>query len=427
MKYFICCILFILSSLILLPQSVNIYTPMGSLVPDTYIVEESLTPADIVYMNSKLTIQYPNAQKLEEATSTYNCHAYAWHISEGGNRVWIGYYTATAEDIYWQDGSYIEVTNPIKGDKVVYVNDNHSAVTTSENGIVISKWGQWPLLKHSIYDSPYISTSIKYYRRSVPKFAITGSSTICDIENYDITYSPNGSIIEWTTSPNIVIVSGQGTASIIASKASSAEFGKGYINVKIKLNGHIVLTANKVIDYVGTPVATSVTGPSYLSVDGTGNFIAEPYINSSDILYKWIVVPSTVSTNPWNNSNSITFHAEGTYSVSCQIISPCGFGSAANTIVTVSRSGYFTLFPNPATDIVTIDIVGKENNDYVDEPISFGSQLYKIEIWNEFVMIKQFTTDQRASQVSVSDLPAGEYVVKVNSGGKVYTQTFIKK
>lgn len=153
MKDFICCILFILSSLILLPQSVNIYTPMGSLVPDTYIVEESLTPADIVYMNSKLTIQYPNAQKLEEATSTYNCHAYAWHISEGGNRVWIGYYTATAEDIYWQDGSYIEVTNPIKGDKVVYVNDNHSAVTTSENGIVISKWGQWPLLKHSIYDS----------------------------------------------------------------------------------------------------------------------------------------------------------------------------------------------------------------------------------------------------------------------------------
>ncbi len=237
------------------------YTSMGSLVSDTYIVEESLTPADIVYMNSKLTIQYPNAQKLEEATSTYNCHAYAWHISEGGNRVWIGYYTATAEDIYWQVGSYIEVTNPIKGDKVVYVNDNHSAVTTS----------------------------------------------------------------------------------IIASKASSAEFGKGYINVKIKLNGHIVLTANKVIDYVGTPVATSVTGPSYLSVDGTGNFIAEPYINSSDILYKWIVVPSTVSTNPWNNSNSITFHAEGTYSVSCQIISPCGFGSAINTIVTVSRSGYFTL------------------------------------------------------------------------------------
>jgi hypothetical protein len=125
--------------------------------------------------------------------------------------------------------------------------------------------------------------------------------------------------------------------------------------------------------------------------------------------------------------HSITFHAEGTYSVSCQIISPCGFGSAANTIVTVSRSGYFTLFPNPATDIVTIDIAAKENNDYVDEPISFGSQLYKIEIWNEFVMIKQFTTDQRASQVSVSDLPAGEYVVKVNSGGKVYIQTFIKK
>ena len=44
---------------------------MGSLVSDTYIVEESLTPADNVYMNSKLTIQYPNAQKLEEAQAEY--------------------------------------------------------------------------------------------------------------------------------------------------------------------------------------------------------------------------------------------------------------------------------------------------------------------------------------------------------------------
>jgi hypothetical protein len=123
---------------------VNIYTPKGSLVMDTYISPEALTAYDIQYINGRLALEYPNAIKLQEATSTYNCHAYAWHMVEGGGPVWMGW-NLNPTSIYWTDGSYVEV-NSTQGTKVSYASDNHSAITTSDNNVFISKWGAWPLV-----------------------------------------------------------------------------------------------------------------------------------------------------------------------------------------------------------------------------------------------------------------------------------------
>lgn len=413
----------------------DVITPNGSIVKAWITAETSVSIRE--YNDFYWSSRYPNAEVIItfdnlSSTRRFNCHGYAWHMSELAYPLsqprWIGYEIAnTDEYIYWEDGSYINVPVETYPGKVSWASGDHSAITTSEQGWFISKWNELPLMKHRWNDSPYGTYNLKYYKRNVPVLSIQGSSTICDQESYSINYSPDGSTIEWTVSPNIAILSGQGTSSIVATKSPTGGFGNGYINVKIKLNGVIVLTATKAIDYVGTPVATSVTGPSNLSVNGSGTFTAEPYISNSDIEYRWIISPSTVTTSPWNNSNYITFHAEGAYSVSCQIVSLCGFGSAANTLVNVTRSGYFNLFPNPATDVVTVDIVGEIYPDNVNEGNSLRGQLYEIEIWDEYVMVKQFTTDQRVSQISVSDLSAGEYLVKVSVNGQVYTQTLIKK
>lgn len=77
----------------------TIYTPRGSIVPDTYFRTE-LTPPEIAGANAYVDVTYPLATRLTDASRTYNCHAYAWHMTEGGNSVWMGLYTATAEDIY---------------------------------------------------------------------------------------------------------------------------------------------------------------------------------------------------------------------------------------------------------------------------------------------------------------------------------------
>jgi len=149
----------------------TIYTPQGSIVPDTYIRDE-MSPSEIAAYNSWATSNYPNATLLSNASTTYNCHGYAWYVSEGGSCVWMGYNTTTAEDVYWQDNSYVEQASETSGLKVSYRPDyqaNHSAVTTGQSGIFISKWGPGPLMQHAYNYCPYWkqgTTYLKYYKRN---------------------------------------------------------------------------------------------------------------------------------------------------------------------------------------------------------------------------------------------------------------------
>lgn len=106
--------------------------------------------------------QHPNATFLSEATTTYNCHAYAWYMTEGGSPIWINNINGSLH-VYWLDGSYIS-TNSTEGTKLYYSNGDHSAVNTSEYNKVISKWGQGPLMKHTPNDCPYDATYKIYYK-----------------------------------------------------------------------------------------------------------------------------------------------------------------------------------------------------------------------------------------------------------------------
>ena len=89
-------------------------------------------------------------------TFTYNCHSYAWHMSQGGGIVWIngrdeigphpenGYYLTP----YWNDGSYYECTQSDDYDLVLYAGD-HSARYLG-NGVYESKWGAGPIVRHQL-------------------------------------------------------------------------------------------------------------------------------------------------------------------------------------------------------------------------------------------------------------------------------------
>jgi hypothetical protein len=152
----------------------TIYTPKGTSVPAAYILDE-MGAEEIVYFDNVYRNAYQNAIFISSSSSTYNCHGYAWYMSEGGSNVFIGLGTDTAEDIYWKDGSYIEAHNEFPGEKVSYVNDNHSAVTTSTPGWFISKWSEGPLMKHASNDCPFNSSSLKYYVKYDTKVNVTAN------------------------------------------------------------------------------------------------------------------------------------------------------------------------------------------------------------------------------------------------------------
>jgi hypothetical protein len=98
-----------------------------------------------------VALYYPQATEINapSATTTYNCHSYAWNKSEGGPTCAVAYYAdATNESIYWTDYSYIETTEPYTS-KISYTSDDHSAIQTSTQGAYISKWGDLPLMRHA--------------------------------------------------------------------------------------------------------------------------------------------------------------------------------------------------------------------------------------------------------------------------------------
>ena len=113
-------------------QVFDVKTPNCSTVQDTYI----LTSADVSLTSGELSaykayLSAFNAQLIESPSYKYNCHGYAWHVYEGGNKVFIGlnlFYSKDAADIYCDDNSYVACAES-EATKVFYHRDgDHSAV-----------------------------------------------------------------------------------------------------------------------------------------------------------------------------------------------------------------------------------------------------------------------------------------------------------
>jgi len=160
--FLLCVLIFSTSNVLCSDTPTTIQTPKDSDV-SAYLLDEVLQ-SDIDNMNNYYTTTYPNATLVASATRTYNCHAYAWHVSEGGNRVWIN---QPSQFTYWTDGSYGEVATEAEATKVSYASGDHSAITTTQAGWFVSKWGRAPLMEHAWNDCPYDDSQLKYYAISL--------------------------------------------------------------------------------------------------------------------------------------------------------------------------------------------------------------------------------------------------------------------
>lgn len=153
-------IILVLSFCIVSLCNAQVYTPNGTEVQVEYRAE-LLTDYEIEQYNEYCETQFPFAQILGPATTTYNCHSYAWNLAQGGNQVcWMN-----EPDVYWADGSY-EETSEANAQIIYYESDYHSAIKSYyQPGMYISKWGSLPLMQHYPEDCPYpFSYDRRYYR-----------------------------------------------------------------------------------------------------------------------------------------------------------------------------------------------------------------------------------------------------------------------
>ena len=143
---------------------VTIYTPKGLPVIALKNICKDMAAEEKEGLNF-IEKDFPRAQIIDEATCAYNCHAYAWYISEGGKEYWIDQYYEDNDNVsnFWNDGTYKE-THMDFAQKIYYPVGDHSAV--AETPITyISKWGRMPLVRHASNYGPYNRSELKYFTK----------------------------------------------------------------------------------------------------------------------------------------------------------------------------------------------------------------------------------------------------------------------
>ncbi len=149
----------------------TIYTKGGQAI-SVAVYESDLPDYRIKEMNDECRATFPNATILSSSTVTYNCHSYAWNLSDGGSTIcWIDQTNGKEPNLskYWTDDYYFETTEQ-NAVKVFYYNSDHSAIVSpTVSGMYESKWGAGPLMRHAPGYGPYLNMNErKYYSHTPP-------------------------------------------------------------------------------------------------------------------------------------------------------------------------------------------------------------------------------------------------------------------
>ena len=292
--------------------------------------------------------------------------------------------------------------------------------------------------------STLANSKIEYTAVGAPNIAgtagpITGQPLVCSSTNstFTLSYHPAGTTVNWTKSTNLVEVSGQGTDNYVVRASSSSGIGWVQATITPTSGGCGSVTLPQFPVWVGPPVLT-IDGPSSGYVNNTYNF----YINSATSYSSsaWSVNPSYGNyLYPQTTYAFISFVEANRYDVMARATNTCGLGDYAHkTTYIFDNSKSYTLFPNPASDNVTITLtenppLATTNDSYIanmditktsaDEPTT-----YTIRVFNSYgTLLSSATRIGKSFTIPLSNLRDGIYIVEVRDGKNSYRQQLIVK
>lgn len=423
----------------------TILTPRGSSIavsnpPEYYSYQDKLA------WSAEVAQTYPQATELNppSATTTYNCHSYAWNRSEGGPICWID---TPGDDTYWTDQSYIETTEQLAS-KISYYNDDHSARQTSILGTYVSKWGSGPLMQHARDYGPasYNMSFRKYYRLN-PAINAT-LSPLC--YNGEKVFTSNtvitGSAYLWTKDDSrLAYVSGAGTTSYRV-KALNTQ-GNAWVRLKITTpSGEVAYTPysyvwvgipdNSVISAIvmqGPPSGNQLCLNSNMTIAAGHSAIAAQGItkynwdfgNWSQYFQEYSPAPGPSQARP---TFYLTYGAPTPQVIKISAQNQCGTNwnqPFQKTFYAINCFGdnSFTLSPNPATNEVMIKVndlslvYSNNRQENIEEPATFT----EVRIFDQFGNQKQnnkYAIGTKETVINTSSLMTGTYFVQILHGTK---------
>lgn len=395
--------------------SVSVFTPAA------------LTPSDVAYYSSYVASTYPSATKLADATSSYNCHNYAWNQSDGGPAYWMN---TPGDDSYWTDGSYVEVTDHAApyATKVSYASDDHSAITTSNPNVHISKWGAGPLMQHAPGYTPYDETTLKYY--SVP---ISGDRFICNGSGVYSTFTASG-ISSYTWSGGSTITPATQTSSSNSYTASTIYSGVGSVAVSMYSTcSGTTVTGTKTVNLGNGPMmggfqfngSSVFPDPACVNSGGTFTVLPHPWFPSGyTVSLVWSSINCYIPGSSGTTMNALFNGAAGsTATVRVDAYGPCGLGENNTVLIPLIDCGLpgqdWRVYPNP--------VRGGTNTVNVQLPFQPGKNAV-LQIFDKGMMLRREVRVQSSSfTISLSGVPAGTVYLSLIDGSKRFKKIVIKE
>jgi hypothetical protein len=376
-------------------------------------------------------------QVFDSGTNSYNCHGYAWRKKEGGSSVWINNLGNELNNlnVYWNDNSYYayNYSSQTHADnlKVFYGNDDHTAITTSDPDVFISKMGCGCLVSHQKDNSPYAGGNFTYYKRN--DVSISGSSLLCSGSSgtFYVSGAPSG--YTWTSSSGLTAGSTSGYSKTFTGNTS--DWVAGWVAVNL---GSTELARKDV--WVGKPydipsqhtVNMPVNTPTVITPSLTA-YRQKMGITS----FYWVWSQNTGGAtlgSSYGATATVTIPGNGTYSLHAYGINSCGgyTTGAPMFIYSISRSyssSYsMSAYPNPVSGQLNVNLEELETESTAlstsgssissSGGVSRAKPVYAIRLYNGSgtLVLQTTANDPGTVQLDVGSLPNGLYTLHVSDG-----------
>lgn len=439
----------------------TVYTRNGTGVEGKILTSGEWTSSQKEALKNQTLAEHPNATFLSEATRTYNCHGYAWHLSEGQNPiVWINEYDDNFNPNiykYFTDGSFIQVCNESDADKVHYYTGDHSAViSTTVSGKYESKWGQNIRIRHNPTDVPTIYNG--GFRRYYATTKISGDiSNLCTGTRTFSVKNIAGATYIWTFSSTLSVVGPTNTSQLTVQRNGSAN-GGSWVQVQISTPCSPTSVTNRVDFTVGIPDINNfdflTSGPSCINYNNQSMYFGVGYEGNWGCQLKDLAGLTEVEWQVFcSNPHQVT-HNAGTYTCySPSYVNDAGLSIAFSYptqpyVVTLryraknacgwsewSPGNYkliqacgggwnFVASPNPTNGSVNIvlDEITMKNDKTIE--------IHEVHIMDKFgKIVKQFKygSANKHANLNISDLKPDVYFIKVFNGKEWKAHTIIKQ
>ena len=421
----------------------NVYTCKNGVIetikPNRELNSQELADIDYNLFNPNgayFSLGITKSDIVSAPSSYYNCHAYAWYLTEGNtNKVWINQYTQTNTNNlskFWDTnyGCFVETTSEASAEKIFYYSGNHSAVKSSVAGKYESKWGSWYVIRHNPDSVPYVNPKNRRYYVKTP--TISGPSEMCSNSTATFSVSPPNSIYTWTCSSNLTAEEG------FSHYKNFTANGNGQAWVAVSIDGNEVFRFYVWLGVPSVNVSYDVVGrvvlPPGTLIQPTDVFIGDT------VLFHSNAQPTTASVtwtstamqySPNGSANIYYIFQDGGglsgYNIKATATNSCGSTSSTLNLYPspVPIKKLATSYPNPVSDVlnITIDASASQNQSRQQgsadtKSLQTAATTYDVRLYNRHGrLLRQATTQgDNVVQFNVTHLRDGIYYLHIYDG-----------